>query len=235
MTAPTTPPELAPGGRPEPGTAAYVLPFALLLGLLAVHPLLPFGARAEFILRAAVLVLAILFVSRPLLKLRFRRPLASIAVGLLVCLLWLAPDLAAPAWRSHWLFTNPLTGRLASSIPAAEHTDPVLIIFRCLQAVVLVPVAEELFWRGWLARWMHDKNFTRVPFGAFTRSTFLVSSALFALEHGPLWDVGLAAGIAYNWWSWHTRELGDCILAHASTNAALSAFVLIANRWEYWS
>jgi membrane protease YdiL (CAAX protease family) len=57
---------------------------------------------------------------------------------------------------------------------------------------------------------------------------------LFVSEHGELWDVGLAAGLAYNWWMRRTRSLGDLILAHAVTNACLSAYVLTSGRWEYW-
>ena len=45
---------------------------------------------------------------------------------------------------------------------------------------------------------------------------------------------GLLAGILYNWWMIRTRSLGDCILAHAVTNAALSVFVIVFRRWEYW-
>jgi hypothetical protein len=46
--------------------------------------------------------------------------------------------------------------------------------------------------------------------------------------------VGLAAGILYNWWMVRTKSLGDLILAHGVTNAVLSAYVVLAGRWEYW-
>jgi len=46
--------------------------------------------------------------------------------------------------------------------------------------------------------------------------------------------VGLAAGIVYNWWIVHTRNLADCILAHAVTNAVLSVYVLFTDQWQYW-
>ncbi len=56
----------------------------------------------------------------------------------------------------------------------------------------------------------------------------------FASEHGPYWDVGLLAGILYNWWMLRTKSLGDLICAHAVTNACLSLFVITAGKWEYW-
>ena len=36
----------------------------------------------------------------------------------------------------------------------------------------------------------------------------------------------LRAGIVYNWWMIRTRNLWDCILAHAVTNGVLAAYVI---------
>ena len=44
----------------------------------------------------------------------------------------------------------------------------------------------------------------------------------------------LLAGIAYNLWIVKTKRLGDCILAHAVTNASLSAYVIWTGQWRYW-
>ena len=64
--------------------------------------------------------------------------------------------------------------------------------------------------------------------------SFLIASALFASEHGSYWEVGLAAGLAYNWWIVRTKCLADCILAHAVTNGVLSAYVIFGKQWQYW-
>jgi CAAX prenyl protease-like protein len=94
---------------------------------------------------------------------------------------------------------------------------------------------EEIFWRGWLARWLiNADDFTAVKLGTFTTSSFLIASVLFASEHGPYWEVGLLAGFIYNWWIMRTRSLADCIVAHGVTNALLSGYVLKTGQWEYW-
>jgi len=31
-----------------------------------------------------------------------------------------------------------------------------------------------------------------------------------------------------------TKNLADCMLAHAVTNAVLSAYVLLTDQWQYW-
>lgn len=112
--------------------------------------------------------------------------------------------------------------------------NPLVLVSRTVRAVIIVPIIEELFWRGWLMRWLIDNDFTKVKLGAYTPLAFWATAVLFASEHGPYWEVGLLAGIAYNWWIIRTRKLGDCMLAHGVTNAILSGYVIVAGKWEYW-
>jgi catechol 2,3-dioxygenase-like lactoylglutathione lyase family enzyme len=102
-------------------------------------------------------------------------------------------------------------------------------------SVVLVPPVEELFWRGWLMRWLiRPDNFHAVRLGAYSHYSFWTTAILFAAEHGPYWDVGLIAGVLYNWWMVRTRSLADCTVAHAITNGLLAVYVLYAGHWQYW-
>jgi CAAX prenyl protease-like protein len=112
--------------------------------------------------------------------------------------------------------------------------DWMFIAIRAMGSALLVPVLEELFWRGWLMRWLIAKDFARIPLGEYVPSAFWIVAALFASEHGTYWEVGLIAGVLYNWWVVRTRNLADCILAHGVTNAVLSAYVLMADQWQYW-
>jgi CAAX prenyl protease-like protein len=155
-------------------------------------------------------------------------------VGVAVFFLWIAPDALIPGYRSHWLFENSITGKAASSIPGGFHLSTMVLVFRTIRAVIIVPLVEELFWRGWLMRWLIKPDFEAVPLGAFRPAAFWISAVLFASEHGPYWEVGLVAGIVYNLWIVRQKRLADCILAHAVTNAALCAYVIGWGRWEYW-
>ncbi|MGE5644436.1 MAG: CAAX prenyl protease-related protein [Acidobacteriota bacterium] len=205
-------PDKLPGGaRP------YVLPFAALMAILAAGPYLPVPESFRYPLRTLAVLAVLLAVSRGVVKLRPSQWLGSVAVGLAVFAIWVGPDLLAPHYREHWLLQNSVAGRVPSGEPAGAH-NALWLAFRISGSVLLVPVVEELFWRAWMLRVL--------PFWA--------TALLFASEHGPYWDVGLAAGIAYNWWMLRTRSLADCILAHAVTNASLAAYVLASNRWQYW-
>lgn len=211
----------------------WTLPFVVFLLLLVIGPKLPVGPAAEGAIRVGILVAVLWVASRRVVDFRLGRAWASVAIGVGVFLVWIGPDLLIPGHRAHWLLQNPLTGAVESSVSASAQADPVAVLFRAVRAILLVPIIEELFWRGWMLRWLVDPDFTRVPLGTVTPWAFVVTAVLFASEHGPYWDVGLAAGIIYNWWMVRTRSLGDLILAHAVTNGCLVAYVLATGRWEY--
>ena len=211
----------------------YIAPFVSFILLLVLMPRLSLG-RWEQPVWVLVLTLVLFFFSRRVIDFRPRHAFWSIGVGIGVFILWVAPDLLWPEYRTHWLFQNFLTGGLTSLRTGAWTAGNMALVMRVIRAVVLVPIIEELFWRGWLMRWMISDNFLKVPLGSYTAYSFWVTALLFASEHGPYWEVGLLAGIAYNLWIIRTKKLGDCILAHVVTNGVLSAFVILFGRWEYW-
>lgn len=234
-TAAPTAPETAPPGE---GTLAWVGPFAVFMLWLALDAKLPLANPLKEVVRDVVILAAILGFSGRLLARLWRERgvphwLGSVALGVVVCALWVAPDLLVPGWRDSVLFQNGVTGQLKTSIPPSELT-PVMLALRTMRAALLVPVLEELFWRGWLARWLQDQRFWRVPLGTFTPFAFWGTALLFAAEHGPYWEVGLLCGVIYNWWMRRTRSLWDLILVHAVTNLALSLFVIATERWNFW-
>ena len=210
-------------------------PFAVFMILLAIGPALPIPQPWESILRVGVLVAVMLTISRDVvLSLRVRHMLPSVLLGLAVCAMWVAPDQIFPGWREHWLFQNSITGTVKTTITPSELADPLVVILRVVRAALLVPILEELFWRGWLPRWIVNNDWQKVPLGTFNVMAFVATAVLFASEHGPFWEVGLLCGFIYNWYMWKTKSLGDLVLVHAVTNAALSGFVMVTKQYAYW-
>lgn len=214
---------------------AWIAPFGVFMLLLVVSPAVGVPQPWESILRVGILIAVIVAFSGSILRtLRVEHWFGSIALGIAVCAMWVAPDMLIPGWRDSVLFQNSVTGTLKNSIAPAELADPLVMVLRFSRAALLVPILEELFWRGWLPRYIVNNDWQKVPLGTYTRAAFLITAVLFAMEHGPYWEVGLLCGLIYNWWMQRTKSLGDIILVHAVTNAALSAFVLVTKRWEYW-
>jgi uncharacterized protein len=213
---------------------AYVLPFVVFLLFLVLQKQFPLNPAVEYPLRVVLLAAVLFLFSRQVIDLRVSHWIGTVGLGIGVFAIWIAPDLLFPGYRQHWLFQNAIVGQGSGAVPEAALLAPVVLWSRIIRAVVLVPIIEELFWRAWLMRWLISPRFEEIKLGAYVPSAFWITAVLFASEHGPYWDVGLAAGILYNWWMVRTRSLGDCILAHAITNGCLCAYVVVAHRWEYW-
>jgi CAAX protease family protein len=228
-------PAAMPSGSSASATLSYVAPMAAFMLFLALAGAGRLGSTpVDFALRLVVPAAVVLLFSRQVVDLRSPHWRGSVLLGTAVFVLWIAPDLLWPGYRDTRLFQNPLTGRVGSSVPEAYRGSAVVLLMRGLRAVILVPIVEELFWRGWMMRWLVDSDFRKVRLGTVTLRAFVITALLFAVEHGAHWDVGLVAGVLYNWWMVRTRRLGDCILAHAITNGLLSGYVLLAGQWQYW-
>jgi CAAX prenyl protease-like protein len=212
------------------GWIAYVLPFAVFLLFLAVNPYLPVPQWARLAIELALFA----GVSRDALTIAPTRLWQSILLGVALFALWIAPDQLIPNYRQLPIFNNALTGHALATTTSAQRAGILFLLPRVLVSVLAVPILEELFWRGFLMRWLIDPHFLKVPLGAWSALSFWTVAVLFASEHGPYWDVGLIAGVIFNWWMLRTRNLWDCIIAHAVTNACLAAFVIGKGQWQYW-
>ena len=212
----------------------YVAPFLALLIFVAAGPYSLLSPFVEWPLQLFVLVPLLIFCwPREIAKMP-RHFIGSVAIGVVVFCIWIAPDYLIHGYRGSILFSNALFGAPHSSLPPVALRSTWVLSWRIARATVVVPMAEELFWRAWLMRWLVDHNFLSVRLGTFTPLAFFLTALLFASEHGPYWDVGLVTGLIYNLWMVRTRSVADCILMHGVTNGVLSAYVLATANWQYW-
>jgi CAAX prenyl protease-like protein len=149
----------------------------------------------------------------------------SVLTGLVVFILWINMD-----WRFGTLGTPH--GFNPDLLPKG-FARTLLTMTRLFGAVIVVPVMEELFWRSFLVRYIVDPDFTKVPIGRFTWPSFIISTALFGLEHN-FFLAGMMAGAAYNLLLYSTKSISQCVLAHAVTNLALGVYVIVTGKWFFW-
>ncbi len=212
----------------------YVAPFFILFLFVVLRPYVPLPPAVEWPLQALVLAaVSIYFWPRELSK-KPRYWIASIGLGVGVFCIWVGPDVLIHGYRDHILFSNRMFGAPHSSLPPAAQRSVWVLAWRTARATLVVPIAEELFWRAWLMRWLINNNFLSVRLGTYAPLAFFVTALLFASEHGPYWDVGLITGLIYNLWMVRTKSIADCILMHGVTNGVLSAYVLATGNWQYW-
>ena len=201
--------------------------------LLAAQPLLEdaFDSRWLVAARALVagIVLAIFWRSYQEL---FEAPRTSArewglatCAGLAVAALWIALD---SAWASSGAQARPFM-----PLDAAGRLDPLLLAARLVGFVVVVPVMEELFWRSFVMRWIQSRDFLALDPRRTGTAAWVVSSALFALEHHA-WVAGLVAGLAYGRIYRRSGNLRACIASHSISNAALGGWILATHDWALW-
>lgn len=139
-----------------------------------------------------------------------------------------------------WIGLERVTGRptAGASIGTALAGMPAglaegWLSFRMVGSVATVPLAEELAFRGYLLRRLISVDFDKLTLVRFTWLSFLVSSVLFGALHGR-WLAGTMAGMCYAFAMYRRGKVADAVLAHATTNALISADVLILGNWGLW-
>jgi CAAX prenyl protease-like protein len=110
----------------------------------------------------------------------------------------------------------------------------VWLSLRVIGSVVTVPVAEELAFRGYLLRRLIAADFESVSVRQFSWIALLGSSLAFGAMHDRLL-AGTLAGVAYALVFRRRGELCDAVVAHATTNALIAAYVLAAGAWSLWT
>ncbi|HXA08868.1 MAG TPA: CAAX prenyl protease-related protein [Chthoniobacterales bacterium] len=159
---------------------------------------------------------------------RLRRPVFAIAIAFFVFVLWVAPQ---------QFFHFP--ARVAGFNPDTFAAEPVVywttLAVRFLRLVVVVPLIEEIFWRGFLLRYLIADKFEQIPFGAFSWYSFAIVTLAFGFSHSMAdWPAAFITGALYNVVAYRTKSLTSCVLAHGLTNLALGLWIVTTKQWGFW-
>jgi CAAX prenyl protease-like protein len=209
-------------------TAPFVAPFFLFMLFVAAEGYFPDQHYLIYPIITLSVAIVLAWFWRALPSLHPARPGSSVFVGILGVILWIGLD----STLVH--YDQPLIGRNPFQIyPAAEAW--LLFGLRLIGITFCVPILEELFWRGFLMRWMIKDDFLSVPLGTYQPVSFWVTTALFASVHGGEWPLAVLVGILYGAWFVRTKSLGSVMLAHGVTNFLLALYCLISNDWHFLS
>ncbi len=180
---------------------------------------------------------------------------AGLAVGLAVAVAWILPETpwAYAKLRAFSLFSNKWLIMPLGAWP--EYFDPALFpavpqtssglafspdeagwplaVARLCGSAFVISAAEELFFRGFLYRWLQSRDWRSVPLSAFDAQAFWTVVAVFAFEHDR-WFMGAVAGAAYGMLAVRTGGLRAPTIAHAVTNLTLGLYVLASGQYGFW-
>jgi exosortase E/protease (VPEID-CTERM system) len=205
-----------------PAAAAYLAP---LLGAIGVALIASIWSEGPLDRGYGARILAALVV---LLLVRKNVPRPSLSWS------W-APVLLAAGASALWISGVGGDGRaLAAALARLGAVERwTWIATRAAGSCLVIPVVEELAFRGFLLPWLVSPDFESMSPRAWTWPAVLLSSLAFGALHQQ-WLAGTAAGLAFAAARLHRGRLGDAILAHALCNAGVTAAVLLGGRWDLW-
>lgn len=195
--------------------AACILPFVvfMLSGLLAAAFFRP--ADLGYPLKVVAMALILAFFLPLYRKIEWRADPVALLAGVAVGVGWI---LAQPGETE--------TGAELLFVLAALPTGILLlwVVARIIGTVFLVPVVEELFFRGYVLARINDGSPLRKVVAV------VVSTALFAMLHGRYMEAGVA-GLVFAWVMLRRGRVGDAILAHMAANTIVALAALYKGDW----
>lgn len=234
--------------------APFVVPFAvfMLAGSLEPSPDKPFEMFGYVIdqsaypivysAKIALTVAALAAVWPGYRQFAFRvSPLAPVVgvVGVVlwigICQLGLEPMLLGPLGLGGLVDL----GQRAAFNPLAHWPDEPLraygfLAVRFFGLAAVVPLIEEFFLRGFVMRFVVDADWPKVPFGTLTPAAVIAGTLVPVLLHPAEMLAALVWFTLVTWLMFRTKNIWDCVAAHAVTNLLLGVYVVTTGEWHLW-
>jgi CAAX prenyl protease-like protein len=237
---------------------AHVLPLALFMLLNSVpaavgvdNPDMPWWKHSpeQWVYPAQTMVVAVVlalgwqhYQFRP-----FKGFGLAVVAGILGIVLWCLPALAwqkltdaghtVPEWAEWFGFAERKDGFDPSFFQGEPFWYPAALVMRFVRLVILVPLVEEIFWRGFLMRYLvaDGEDFRKVPFGTHTWLSFAIVTAGVVIAHQPSDYLGaLIWGSLVYFVAVRTKSLAACVVMHAVANLLLGIYVVSTKQWGFW-
>jgi uncharacterized protein len=167
--------------------------------------------------------------------------LISLVVGVVGVFLWVGIShlgMESRLWNLLGWESIAESGGRSQYNPFRELADwPLLAVgflaIRFLGLAAMVPIIEEFFLRGFVMRFVMADRWWEIPFGQVTAKAVLLGTLLPMLLHpGELF----AAAVWFSMVTWlmvRTRNIWDCVTAHAVTNLLLGIYAVTFNQWQF--
>lgn len=241
----------------ESAAAAHVLPLALFMLITGIpawlrieNPELPWYRQAPehwvyplqtFFIGGLLLFFRQHYRFRPWRGLGLASLLGSLGIAIWIAPAWFYESLqrdgkTLPDWLSWFGMVDRTDGFDPDILAAWPGWQAASIGMRFVRLVVIVPLIEELFWRGFLMRYLREgDDWQKVPFGMHSWKVYGIVTALVMFAHLPedylaafVWG-SLVYGVAMK-----TKSLGACVLMHAVGNLLLGLYVMQTKQWGFW-
>lgn len=150
--------------------------------------------------------------------------------------LW--PLLYGAAVFAIWIILHPNSPDLDSEMDALLNQSGTAvslswIVVRVIGSVLVIPIVEELVFRGYLLSRLAKQDVQLTGAIPFSWLALILSSVVFGLLH-QAWLAGMIAGFAYAGLRYRSSSIWAPIIAHALTNGLIASYVLTTGTWSLW-
>ncbi len=242
-------------------TRAHVNPFAVFMGFMLLLPLIasqiewkhpdaPWWRQdpAQFVYPVQTFVtlgVLVWYWRSYVFQWSWKWSLAAILLGAAGIGFWLLPTML----YDHWGLTGKTEGILnwLGVDARAEGFNPGLfhnaaawwtaVVLRFLRAVLVVPLVEEIFWRGFLMRFVCDweGDYWKQPFGRPAWRSYLIVTGMFIMAHGAS---DRPAAFIYGSLTYllcvRSKSLGACVVMHATANLLMCLYIMATCKYGLW-
>jgi CAAX prenyl protease-like protein len=195
-----------------------------------------------YTVKIALTIAAMVFVFPGYRRFRFRFSILAVLVGVVghvlwinICRLELEQTLLVPLGLGRFvgMGERPAFNPLAAlgDTPVWAYT---FLAVRFLGLALIVPIIEEFFLRGFLMRFVIRENWWDVPFGTLTVAAAVVGTVVPMLMHPAELFAAAVWFSLVTWLMVRTRNIWDCVVAHAVTNLLLGIYVVTQHQWQLW-
>ena len=217
---------LMPTSREEP---------AVVLGLKIAYSYYPLVYALKIILT----LIAMVFVFRGYRTFPFRVSPWAFVVGIVGVVVWIGIwklGMEQKVLPAIGLGGFVSTGERSAFNPLKELADNparayIFLGIRFLGLVLVVPIIEEFFLRGFVMRFAMENEWWKVPFGKATTLAIILGTAVPMMMHPAELFSALVWFSMVTWLMLKTKNIWDCIIAHAVTNLLLGIYVVWFNEW----
>jgi hypothetical protein len=166
----------------------------------------------------------------------------AIAVGAVGVVVWVGLcdlDLESKLWAfAGWGGDTDLGERPAYN-PFEQLKDHptwayAFLAIRFFGLVIVVPIVEEMFYRAFLMRFVVGQPWWEIPIGTATRAAVAIGVLFPVAVHPGEILAALAWFGMVTWLTVRTKNIWDCVAAHAVTNLLLGIYVLAFEQWQLW-
>ena len=204
--------------------AALLGPLMALLASSMITAAFSEGFDALYPVGVVVTGAVLLHFRKVYFGLPFGISLRPVGIGIAVFAVWILMETIIPGG-------NGRARAIPADLPAI--VTVLWLTFRTVGSVVIVPIAEELAFRGYLLRKLVASDFEKVPPTRFTWLSFVGSSFLFGLLHQS-WLAGTIAGAGFALAVYHRGRVTDAVVAHMTANALIAATAIAFGWWDLW-